>query len=395
MAIRWAVATGNWSNTATWDGGTLPTSADDVYSNGFTVTIDQNVTVLSLNNGTGTGVPSSGGGFTCSTNRTISATGTGLVLGFATNLLTLTHTSGTTTVNANIPQSAISAVALRITGVGGTTTVNGIINATTSSNNGGINASGALTVNVNGLVNATGTGSSYCIVTSGGVTLNVTGDVSSSSTSGNGNGGISCAAGDNVTIVGSVITQWRSQAINMTSTANITITGEVRGNSGMVYTDSTASRTINVPSLAIGTLTIIGMIKSLGTAAVFHDGTSAVLRATGPFVGYLGLLPFRWTGLVRLFAASTYEFQFLSTSGQTVSLYSADQVGTYPSSSDVAANVVYGNTGQFTGTMQVPPASAVTLNVPVDATIGTASLSTTDVANLLTTTLNSALSEVP
>jgi hypothetical protein len=41
MAIRKAVATGNWSATATWDGGTIPSLEDTVYANGYTVTIDQ------------------------------------------------------------------------------------------------------------------------------------------------------------------------------------------------------------------------------------------------------------------------------------------------------------------------------------------------------------------
>jgi hypothetical protein len=40
MAVRYAVANGNWSNPATWDGGTLPGNGDDVYANGKTVTID-------------------------------------------------------------------------------------------------------------------------------------------------------------------------------------------------------------------------------------------------------------------------------------------------------------------------------------------------------------------
>ena len=41
MAIRKAVATGNWSASATWDGGTIPSLEDTVYANGFTVTINQ------------------------------------------------------------------------------------------------------------------------------------------------------------------------------------------------------------------------------------------------------------------------------------------------------------------------------------------------------------------
>ena len=50
MADRYAVADGLWSDTATWDGGTLPTSSDDVYANNYDVRIDQNVAVLSLSN---------------------------------------------------------------------------------------------------------------------------------------------------------------------------------------------------------------------------------------------------------------------------------------------------------------------------------------------------------
>lgn len=50
MALRVAVATGNWSNPATWNGGVLPTTGDVVASNNFLVTIDQNVNVDTLTN---------------------------------------------------------------------------------------------------------------------------------------------------------------------------------------------------------------------------------------------------------------------------------------------------------------------------------------------------------
>ena len=80
MALRYAVASGNWSDTATWNGGTLPTSADDVYSNNFTVTIDQNITVLSLRNTAGSPAVA-GGKFVLTNGITVNATGTGLVAG--------------------------------------------------------------------------------------------------------------------------------------------------------------------------------------------------------------------------------------------------------------------------------------------------------------------------
>jgi hypothetical protein len=50
MATRFAVATGNFSSGATWDNGAVPTSDDDLYANGFTVTIDGTYTVQTIRN---------------------------------------------------------------------------------------------------------------------------------------------------------------------------------------------------------------------------------------------------------------------------------------------------------------------------------------------------------
>jgi hypothetical protein len=50
MGLKVAVANGNWSNPATWNGGVLPTTGDVVASNTFTVTIDQNVNVDTITN---------------------------------------------------------------------------------------------------------------------------------------------------------------------------------------------------------------------------------------------------------------------------------------------------------------------------------------------------------
>ena len=50
MAVVFAVANGNWNTGATWITGSVPTSADDVWANGFTVNMDVNATVNSLNN---------------------------------------------------------------------------------------------------------------------------------------------------------------------------------------------------------------------------------------------------------------------------------------------------------------------------------------------------------
>lgn len=84
------MAAGNWSNTATWDGGTLPGSGDDVFANNYAVTINQDVTVVSLSTRAGT-VAVAGGSFTTdSTARTINAD----VYSGTTTCLTLLAGSG-------------------------------------------------------------------------------------------------------------------------------------------------------------------------------------------------------------------------------------------------------------------------------------------------------------
>jgi hypothetical protein len=50
MANRYAVQSGNWSDTATWDGGTLPVPGDVVRPNNFIVGIDQDINVAELRN---------------------------------------------------------------------------------------------------------------------------------------------------------------------------------------------------------------------------------------------------------------------------------------------------------------------------------------------------------
>jgi hypothetical protein len=48
MATRFAISAGNYSNPAIWDNGVVPTSADDVYANGFAIAVDTNITAVSL-----------------------------------------------------------------------------------------------------------------------------------------------------------------------------------------------------------------------------------------------------------------------------------------------------------------------------------------------------------
>jgi hypothetical protein len=60
MAVRVAIANGNFSSTSTWDNGGIlgiPTSGDVLFANGFTVLMDQNFTAEALVGGLYVGLP--------------------------------------------------------------------------------------------------------------------------------------------------------------------------------------------------------------------------------------------------------------------------------------------------------------------------------------------------
>jgi hypothetical protein len=63
MAVRYAVASGNWSSTSIWNGGTLPQAGDDVHANGFLVNVDQNINVAKISTETNPITSISGGQF--------------------------------------------------------------------------------------------------------------------------------------------------------------------------------------------------------------------------------------------------------------------------------------------------------------------------------------------
>jgi hypothetical protein len=56
MANITGAQNGNWSSVYTWQGGVVPGTGDDVYSGGFTITIDQDIEVNSLRTGFDGGV---------------------------------------------------------------------------------------------------------------------------------------------------------------------------------------------------------------------------------------------------------------------------------------------------------------------------------------------------
>jgi hypothetical protein len=286
MAVRYAVATGNWSTGSTWNGGTLPTAADDVYANGFTVTIDQDVTVLSLNT-TASAPAVAGGTFNCTTSRTIRAN---LNQGSTRLLTTTLTTGGTCTVIGNISTGTAGlATTCVANNVGlGTLIISGNVSTTTS----GISGSGALINNgicvisgnviTNGFILGGG-GQGFVITNTN--TLTVNGIV-------NGCGALSCGILNSgvVNLNGNMVAN--TSAVNgaaiynyTTGTVNVSSTQTFSGSSGGYCITNNSAGIVNINADILGSLSgtpsLAYYVWNNSTGIVNING-NVIMRTIGP-----------------------------------------------------------------------------------------------------------------
>lgn len=348
MAIVRAVKSGNWSDTTVWNTGALPTSADDVYSNTFTVTIDTSPTVLSISNATATGV-TAGGSFVPSNGITLTCTGAGITAGSTvTPCFTSSLTSG----------QSCSLVA----------------NITGGSGNGsyGVSNSGAGTVNITG--NCTGGSAS---TGPNGVNNGSTGAVN---ITGNCTGG----AGTN------------SHGASNGGTGTLNITGNCTGASGTIGSSGANNN-------STGTMTVIGSLSANGYPAIALGNIAQNTFLTGPFIGTAQGVPasvaLRWRWIASV--GSSYMTAVNSTATGYKNLFTADNSSStsgQPAASNVRSGTVYGPANELTGTCAVPGASSVLSGVPVDNTTGTATVSAASIRSALgmaSANLDTQLSNVP
>jgi hypothetical protein len=371
MAIRYAVATGNWSSTATWNGGTLPTSDDDVYSNAFTVTIDQNITVLTLRNTAATGV-NAGGGFTITGNYTV-------VSGRLFRSATLITYNGTGTF-------------------GITTLINGGSEGTGSY----LNITGSGNVNYVGSIIFDADGPRQAIVKSGLGILSITGDITATYI--NNNTVVNIANGDcyitgNITLgngnTGNA--NFISNVISYGAIGTLEITGNIINESQRLNTTQETNIIISASNSLIRQ--IGGMIMDNGLDGFCIKHTVGINLFSGPFVcSKYGFYPFLVYRMNLIKTINTYfEFRDSSTNGAlapsapapTTRFLSPDTVVDSPIPANVRDGISYAlNT--LTGTLKVPAAGSVALGVPVDNTTGTAVLTPAAVWDYATSSLTTS-----
>lgn len=259
MATRYAVANGNWSNVATWDGGaSLPGVNDDVYADGKTVTIDQNVTVLSLR------TTQRAGGTLGGTFIPIVSCNIGAGIGFYTNLTnTLTFSTPGITCNTFGDTSSLSNQCFLISA---NITLNHFGNFNGGNASGyGLRIQSISTINIIGNVN----GGSHATLSSGiqtlaGCNINVTGNITAYT-----GWGIENAAGAcTITINGTINSSSSNNAIySPVATTVISVNGIVINNNGVMAIF--ASRLYLGNNTTMWTMQVVGGVnKTLYTAGV-------------------------------------------------------------------------------------------------------------------------------
>ncbi len=365
MPNRTAIASGNWSNSAIWNGGLgLPTASDDVYANGQTVTIDQNVTIISLRS---TGVGVNAGTFILNNGITVTAN---IIGGAATNPTTQISQSNSATIVGNVTGGQTRALTLSdassINIIGNVTAGNGsLFHGIQHSSTGNLIVSG----NVAGPTGA----QSFGINQTENGNIYITGSVYSDTTVTSGHGIQSIGSINNIYVLGNV-TGSRNAAsfgINKTSLGTLSIQGTC-----LARTGSAVGLSSNSILIISGTIS-----SSILTNGVQSTGTSATNLFTGPFYN---------TGSWN--AVYAYRIQMLSTSSQWTfdtetagvvkTLYTSNTLPGVPRENNVRRGVTY-NFG-LTGLLAMPDPTTVKAGVATDNTTGSAVLTPQDMFNVAT-----------
>jgi len=423
MANRFAVANGDWSNTATWDGGTLPTSADDVYANNFNITCDITFTVVSITNNSALGI-TAGGTFNFNTpSVTANLSNTVIPNTGLTSFILITASSGSVTINAPngtiIGQTPLNSTTINYTGNCdltincirirhqgssgaaiyllnktslGILTVNGIVEG------GGSGLSTIVTLRlvsnsqnvING--NVIGGSAAYNIqITSGNLIIN--GDVFGG---GNSGFGVISTSGGTITVNGSVTGGSVSAGIQQAS-GNLNITGNITGGSGGVGVSMTGAITLVTGTIIGGSgngvlglsinnqLNHIGICQAgTGGSALGGIGSSNILL-TGPFLRN-GSVVANACQSFRINTSSNPYFEFRKSDNTSVTYVDQDIIN-FPTELDVREGTTYAS-GLYTGTLAVPLPSNVRVGIATDDTVGTADLTAEDFFDAIATSTN-------
>ena len=428
MPNRWAISSGNWSNSAIWNNGGvlgLPTASDDVFSSGSIVTIDQNISVNSISVAGLTGTASAGGTFITSGSRTIETFASGTYGGFLTSVLAgaggspalIVTGSDIVSIKARQITAAPNAPGVAISGSiwiksSGITNISSSISIRGAAYNAlNITTVSGGTVNIEspqifGDTLGGGGAPRQAIFVSIGCTINITGSIFGG-TNFNSFGIQSSTTGLILNVLGSVYTNTAFNGIVVSAgTGTVNVTGSIYTTNAATATAITIGGTsINMNASAsitaggasaiahstLGTSNLIGPISaSTAVPGVQFSNASHILSATGPFYNVNNRNAVYAVNL-QLLSGSTPTWTFdTETYAEQRTLYSQNYPGNFPSISNVRQGTVFGDTNQFTGTVAIPSTGSVLRGVPVDNVTGSASFTTQNVWSTPTSSLTAS-----
>jgi hypothetical protein len=373
MADRWPLANGNWSNAANWNGGTLPAAGDDVFADGKTVTIDQDVTVLSVRTTQRSG-GTAGGSFVHNQGYTLTADvyirQTNSIQLFSNNSQIIGNIYGNAIASAGFPGIYCNGNAKIIGNIDYFYNINNSSRTQVVAKNDG---SGKLEI----IGNITSSNGSfyYTVAHSSGVvgsTLSITGNLISTKQA--------CLAvinsigASNTDITGNIQGSDISSesCVLITSPfAIVTVNGNSIGGSAGVGTSVTGAATVTIEKATAGSLSTASIAGVSCTSA-----TATVVVREAEF-GANGQVPL--AGFIRFENSINNKITVTKEDDSVLTLIDFNTVDNYiPAESDVRDGVLYDPDLASEGTLIVPDPSNVRNGVPTDNTVGTADLTAQD-----------------
>ena len=368
MADVRAFRSGNWSDTTAtspwWNGTAIfaPAAGDNVYANTWTITVDVSATCSAITNGSatsrvwkdgGTATATAGGSFALNNGIILTATTGGFQSGTG-SLLTLAGTNSATLVGTITTHPLTS-------GVGVLHSSSGTLSVTGNTAPGGVSTAYSIHITGSGSLVMTGNAVGSNSVTADGVRLNSA--QGSVTITGNSIGSVGLGTNNvlagNVTIIGNVTAGSGAAGANNASTGTFTVIGDITATNGVNgFTSSNVSATNRLSGSFIN--------SANGTAAIY--AAKYILNSTP------------------LNAKTRYALNGMST---YVDMFTSDNTGLGPATSDVRSGISYG--GGLVGTCAVPAAGSVALGVPVGSGTGTALLTGSAVASAVWDALTSSI----
>ncbi len=311
-----------------------------------------------------------------SSTGTITITGNLLSGAVGSNTSAFNSTNGNTIVYGNVTGNSNSGGTAYGIGqsAGNVTVIGNVTGGSNASTNTGINLTGPSSVlTVIGNIVGGGSTNSYGINFTG-VSGSITGNIT-------GGSGIT-AHGINTTaplIITGDINGGVGSGIS--SAANLNIIGNITGG-------STGNGVTSISNISINTT---GTVAASSTAlGISSTGTNSVINLSGNMLNVNGKQAI-YAQTLFISNSTTSQWRLFTSGSQNKTLYSADTFPNLPSGSDIRSGSLYGPSNTLTGSMIVPAASDVRVNVPVDNTVGTAtSLTAADFLNEISSS-NSAV----